>query len=45
MSLWGPKSVAAMSKYSPMSILPAFIQALECCHHIVTYEIANQVCR
>ncbi len=45
MSLWGAKCVATMQRYSPMTILPTFIQALRCRNHVVTYEITLQVCQ
>ena len=43
MSLWGSKSVKNMQNYSAMSILPSFVLALNCEHHIVTYEVTLQV--
>ena len=43
MSLWGSKCVDNMQRYSPMTILPTFIQALRCRNHVVTYEITLQV--
>lgn len=44
MSLWGSKCVKTMQSYSPMTILPTFVQALQCNHHLVTYEVTLQVC-
>lgn len=43
MSLWGTKCVKKMQTYSPMTILPTFIEALNCKHHLVTYEVTLQV--
>ena len=43
MSLWGSKCVSNMQRYSPMTILPTFVQALRCKNHLVTYEITLQV--
>ncbi len=43
MSLWGSKCVTSMQRYSPMTILPTFVQALQCKNHIVTYEVTLAV--
>lgn len=43
MGLWGSKAVKTMNVYSPMTILPTFVQALECNHYLVTYEVTQQV--
>lgn len=43
MSLWGSKCVKNMQTYSAMTILPTFVIALNCEHHIVTYEVTLQL--
>ena len=43
MGLWGSKAVKSLHIYSPMTILPTFIAALECKHYLVTYEVTLQV--
>ena len=43
MSLWGNQRVDHLDSYSPMTILPTFLQAsLACTHHLVLYEITLQ---
>ena len=43
MSLWGPKDIKTMKNYSAMTILPIFVQALNCGHYLITYEVTLQV--
>ena len=43
MSLWGNQRIDHLDSYSPMTILPTFLQAsLACTHHLVLYEITLQ---
>ncbi|TRY76727.1 hypothetical protein TCAL_07432 [Tigriopus californicus] len=42
-SLWGNPCVKTMRNYSAMTILPSFIQALNCQHQVVTYEVTLQL--
>jgi len=42
MSLWGSQRVHSL-KYSAMTVLPTFMQALKADHQLVTYEVTLQV--
>jgi len=43
MSLWGNQRVQSLDSYSPMTILPTFLNAaLVCTHHLVIYEMTLQ---
>ena len=42
MSLWGAQRVKSLDSYSAMTIMPTFINALDCGHQLVLYEILLQ---
>ena len=42
MSLWGAQRVKSLDGYSAMTIMPTFINALDCAHQLVLYEVLLQ---
>ena len=42
-SLWGDQRIEQLDSYSPMTILPTFVQALSCNNPLVIFEVTTQV--
>ena len=42
-SLWGPQRIEQLNSYSPMTILPTFVEALNFDHPLVIFEVITQL--